>query len=1450
MVGAYAQTTITTSHTNNNGNGSVTFNVHNTNVYDIIITDISCHLGTNASNNLQLLYNTTPINDPAPWNGGVIGDGQNGWILAGSAAVNSNTANGTVAAISNMSLVIPAGATYGLGFSGTTIQYMTLPAGVNTFTGGGVELITGDNVSWGGTAYPSTPANYPRGFIGGITFIPSVPCTSPPTAGTLSAGTNPICPSINNTISMTGGTGGTGQTYQWQSSTDGITFADIVGATNSTYIANQPAATYYQLIITCGGMSDTTAAYLVSMTPFTNCYCTQVPAFAGDEEIYNVTINGGSTDSLYANAAGCSTPAPGPGSVLNRYSNFKTLAPITTVAPGQVVSFAIDENECDGATYYACGISMWIDYNQNGLYTDPGEQVYLENNTTTGPRTASGSFLIPASAVLGNTTVRIIVAEGYSGASLTPCLAYNYGETEDFLITIQCPALAGVTSPDTGACFGNSATLNGTTSNPFATISWWDAPVGGTQVGTGTSFTTPALVSNAVYYSQEDFPGCPSSARDTVNVIAFTVDVTLAPVAATCNGLNNGSFTQTSIQCGTGPFLYSLDNGVTFGAIPTNLVAGTYNVIVQDATLATSVAYQIVITEPTAPTALTVDDVNYFDATVSWTPQGDETSWNIEYGPAGFTPGSGTIINVTATPANIPGLNPDTEYDFYVAAGCAAGSDYAGPQSFFTNAGFFTNNSQCGPGFIDISTTGTALNLTDNASTVITTVNSVSVQDDASNSVTVSNNGWISWGGITLNAWNIDLDEEEGNVYWQETNIAGDDYLIVEWFQRPLFPGIIDQNVTFEVLVNQTTNEVYYAYDDVVFGGTQFSNDYGLQGTISINGPTSITISSNDSTYLTDNSCVHFYNALCPNLTNFSALIYINDASLDWDAGLYGETNWTMIYGLAGFDPAIPGEAIDTLDLTSSDADFDSTLTQLTCYDVYIYSECQADNIASEGFLYSFCTLPYCSNPSGLAGASDIDSLEVTWNWSANPGYPATSFNIQYGMNGNPLMEVVATGIDFSDTIADTGLLGGGVYEVYVQAVCLGTNDTSDWVGPITIAMPLTNDIVCGAEALDLGTMYTFNNAGATVSVDETNIAPPATGAQTTDGWANSTLNGTTWFTFVAPASGSVRINNTATAYDGQAAVYAAADCADFNNNFLLINANDNEINGAGLAPNFTACGLTPGSTYYIMYDGTGTSGNYSVVISQVVPQAGSADPVTQICTGDVIDLFTTINGNDAGGVWSAPVAAANASITGSMFDSDALGYQTFNFQYRVTDGCASDSIISQVQIFGLSSAGTDGVVTVCKNEPVDLLSGLGGTFDFGGTWYDPSNNPMANSAISASESPGQYSYDYISGNGVCPDDSSNVVVTVLSTCDYLSIQEEVFAGVQVYPNPTTGILNIDADQAFEVKVTDANGRIIEASAPFNAGTATIDLSEVQLGVYFVELSNEKAAKVFRVVVQ
>ena len=56
----------------------------------------------------------------------------------------------------------------------------------------------------------------------------------------------------------------------------------------------------------------------------------------------------------------------------------------------------------------------------------------------------------------------------------------------------------------------------------------------------------------------------------------------------------------------------------------------------------------------------------------------------------------------------------------------------------------------------------------------------------------------------------------------------------------------------------------------------------------------------------------------------------------------------------------------------------------------------------------------------------------------------------------------------------------------------------------------------------------------------------------------------------------------------------------------------------------------------------------------------------------------------------------------------------------------------------------------------------------------------------------------------------------------------------------------------FSYEVTDANGRVIAEAinGVTAAATTSIDLSKVEIGVYFITLSNATAKKVYRIVVQ
>jgi PKD repeat protein len=77
-------------------------------------------------------------------------------------------------------------------------------------------------------------------------------------------------------------------------------------------------------------------------------------------------------------------------------------------------------------------ISVWIDYNQNGVF-DTSEKLGNINIPPT-PATGSVNFTVPENAIPGTTRMR--VREVWNNSNFDPCLTYGYGETEDYNVFI------------------------------------------------------------------------------------------------------------------------------------------------------------------------------------------------------------------------------------------------------------------------------------------------------------------------------------------------------------------------------------------------------------------------------------------------------------------------------------------------------------------------------------------------------------------------------------------------------------------------------------------------------------------------------------------------------------------------------------------------------------------------------------------------------------------------------------------------------------------------------------------------------------------------------------------------------------------------------------------------------------------------------------------------------
>ena len=83
-----------------------------------------------------------------------------------------------------------------------------------------------------------------------------------------------------------------------------------------------------------------------------------------------------------------------------------------------------------------------------------------------------------------------------------------------------------------------------------------------------------------------------------------------------------------------------------------------------------------------------------------------------------------------------------------------------------------------------------------------------------------------------------------------------------------------------------------------------------------------------------------------------------------------------------------------------------------------------------------------------------------------------------------------------------------------------------------------------------------------------------------------------------------------------------------------------------------------------------------------------------------------------------------------------------------------------------------------------------------------------------------------------------------------VGLNELALKGVKVYPNPSTGIVNVsnDLNVSNTIIVTDLTGKVVASKVASSA--TTIDLSNAGTGIYLVEVSNANGKKVERVVIK
>ncbi|RZJ33230.1 MAG: hypothetical protein EOO51_14560, partial [Flavobacterium sp.] len=335
-------------------------------------------------------------------------------------------------------------------------------------------------------------------------------------------------------------------TLSWAAATGNPTSYDVYFGTASTppLVGNQtgltytPAApllantTYYWKVVAknsfgsatgCTTQSFTTGSSLTYCTPTYSSGCSN-----GIDIISKVVLN------TLTNTSTCG------GYV------FYNAVTVPNVARSSSTTVSITFGN-DGTQY----AGAWIDFNQNGTF-EPSEGVVSTSNTAANG-TVNLTFAVPATAVLGNTRMRVRGGDDVAMTTSQACGASNdtFGEGEDYIVNIT--AALPTTQCATLTAPANGATNVGANGNLVLS---WTAPASGPvptsyDLYIGTTAGNPGFLANYTTTS--------------VNLTGFAINTTYYWKIVPKSPSGNDSTTCTVQSFTTGnPFLPYCYTGVTY----------------------------------------------------------------------------------------------------------------------------------------------------------------------------------------------------------------------------------------------------------------------------------------------------------------------------------------------------------------------------------------------------------------------------------------------------------------------------------------------------------------------------------------------------------------------------------------------------------------------------------------------------------------------------------------------------------------------------------------------------------------------------------------------------------------------------------------------------------------------------------------------------------------------
>jgi hypothetical protein len=283
------------------------------------------------------------------------------------------------------------------------------------------------------------------------------------------------------------------------------------------------------------------------------------------------------------------TPAL-PSTAYHNYTNLYTFAQANASIP-----ITINTNY----TYSLDQLYIWIDFNHNGDFTDPGEEVFMTSLPLTSS-TITTNIAIPdfsSSVLSGPTRMRIRLNDtGSPPDNTAPCGSGGlFGDVQDFTINIQqCISVIVVAQPPASksVCDGSNVTISGLNAIGSGILfTWQESPDGGTtwnnlsNSATYSGTTTNTLSITGVTAAKDGYKyRCIMTGSCTPAYVSSNVTTLAISSPASVNSqptgqsVCQGSDANFSVSAsGTSPsyqWQVSTDGGATYNSVPAATTEG------------------------------------------------------------------------------------------------------------------------------------------------------------------------------------------------------------------------------------------------------------------------------------------------------------------------------------------------------------------------------------------------------------------------------------------------------------------------------------------------------------------------------------------------------------------------------------------------------------------------------------------------------------------------------------------------------------------------------------------------------------------------------------------------------------------------------------------------------------------------------------------------------------